>query len=112
MQGVFRNRFLLLMSLIAAVMSLAAPASGFPAAAQSPLLAAAAGTSASRPAGIAVAVPPAARPSLEPQAPDNANPSALQWIDGTMQSHPYYRSCFPEGPQTLTSEYVGYYGAT
>ncbi len=33
-----------------------------------------------------------------------------QWINGTSTQHNYYRSCFPEGSQILTSEYTGYWG--
>lgn len=58
-------------------------------------------------------VPPAPeRRSLTPAPLDESAPAQMQWIDGNIQSHSYYRFCFPEGQQFLTSEYVGYYGAT
>jgi hypothetical protein len=61
----------------------------------------------------ATAVPPAPqRRSLTPASSDQSAPSQMQWIDGNLQSHSYFRACWPEGAQTLTSESVGYYGAT
>ncbi|HYF65941.1 MAG TPA: hypothetical protein VD886_24135, partial [Herpetosiphonaceae bacterium] len=56
--------------------------------------------------------PPAGLAAAQPAPDSQASPSAMQWINGTLESHSYYRACWPESAQTLTSEYIGYYGAT
>jgi hypothetical protein len=50
----------------------------------------------------------AGQPSIG-SSPTTAS-ATRQWINGTMEEHYYYRSCFPEGSETLTSEYTGYWG--
>jgi len=67
---------------------------------------------AAAPAETSAALVSSPPPAGAPAAPQSASPSGMQWIEGNIVSHSYYRACFPEGAQTLTSEYVGYYGNT
>ncbi len=56
----------------------------------------------------AVTAPPPG--GLSAPSSSTSTTATRQWINGLIEEHQDYRSCFPFGPQILTGEYAGYWG--